>query len=94
MCQGGVSVRTVWDVERLRQYFVTRVRHLSITKQGGVSQLTAPARRVGRPPQEGAVYREAVDPRQQQPEVLAMLVRPEWTHVATTFDLHHCILHR
>lgn len=49
---------------------------------------------VRQPPQEGAVHREAVVPRQQQSVVLSMLVRSEWTHVATTFDLHHCILHR
>lgn len=89
--QGGVAVGTVGHVQRLRQYLVTGVRHLSNAEMAVNQNLL---RVMLRAATRGhcMVYCEAVVPGQQQSVVLSVSVGSEWTQVATTFDLHQRVL--
>lgn len=89
--QGGVAVGTIGHVQRLCQHLVIGVRHLSIAEMAVNQNLL---RVMLRAATKGhcVVYCEAVVPGQQQPVVLSVSVGSERTQVATTFDLHQCVL--
>lgn len=89
--QGGVAVGTIGHVQHLRQYLVTRVRHLSITEMA-VNQNLLCVMLWAATRGHCVVYCEAVVPGQQQSVVLSVSVGSEWTQVATTFDLHQRVL--
>lgn len=89
--QGRVVVGTIGHVQRLRQHIVTGVRHLSIAEMAVNQNLLCVMLRAAT---RGhcVVYREAVGPGQQQSVILSVSVGSERTQVATTFDLHQCVL--